>query len=59
MTSLRRMWILRSLNSFRDRLRAQRPAKRLNLPKKFAASTLANFQSEYTTRNACSPRGRP
>jgi hypothetical protein len=31
------------------RLRPRTPAKRLSLLKKLAASTLGNFQSEYTT----------
>jgi hypothetical protein len=39
------------------RLRAQTPARRLNLLKRFAASTLEIFQSEYIPRRHCSPVG--
>src|ERR1700686_2346172 len=39
------------------RLRPRTPANRLNLLKKFAASTLGNFQSEYTTRKRACPVG--
>jgi hypothetical protein len=31
----------------------------LSLPKRFAASTLEIFRSEYIPRRRCSPRGRP
>jgi hypothetical protein len=33
--------------------------RRLSLPKRFAASTLEIFRSEYIPRRRCSPRGRP